>query len=125
MEIREQQQDGILILRISDQIDSTTGPILGEKLEAVIDAGHVHLVLDLKEVPYISSAGLRVLSMALKAVRAPGLGGDMCLASLSNTVAHAFRISGFNQVFNIYDSVSEAVDALAASGGVGGGREPA
>lgn len=115
MEIHEQQQDGVLILRISDQIDSTTGPILGEKLEAVIGAGHVHLVLDLKEVPYISSAGLRVLSMALKAVRAPRAGGDVCLANLSNTVAHAFRISGFNQVFSIFDTVPEAVEVLAAS----------
>lgn len=117
MEILEEQQDGILILRISNQIDSTTGPILGERLEAVIGAGKVNLVLDLQDVPYISSAGLRVLSMALKAVRAPGLGGDVCLANLSSTVAHAFKISGFNQVFNIYATVPEAIAALTVSRG--------
>jgi anti-anti-sigma factor len=115
MEIHEQHRDGIVILRIQSQIDSTTGPTLGDKLEKVIRKGHVNLILDLTDVPYISSAGLRVLSIALKSVRDTDRGGDICLASLSQTVAHAFRISGFNQVFNIYDTVPEAVTALAAS----------
>ena len=115
MEIHEQRRDGILVLRIRDQIDSATGPTLGEKLDGVISAGNAYLVLDLSDVPYISSAGLRVLSIALKAVRAPEIGGDMFLANLSKTVAHAFRISGFNQVFCIYDTVAEAIAAMAAS----------
>jgi anti-anti-sigma factor len=115
MEIQEQSQDGILVMRISGQIDSTSGPVLGTRLDTLIGKGNVHLVLDLSEVPYISSAGLRVLSIALKAVRTPDVDGHMCLASLSKTVAHAFRISGFNQVFNIYDTVPEAVAAVAAA----------
>jgi anti-sigma B factor antagonist len=115
MEIQEKNQDGVLVLHLSDQIDSTTGPVLGNRLEEVIGEGNTHLVLDLTHVPYISSAGLRVLSIALKAVRAPDVDGDLCLANLSNTVAHAFRISGFNQVFSIYNTVPEAVAALATS----------
>jgi anti-sigma B factor antagonist len=115
MQIQEQHQEGVLILRVGAQLDSTTGPALGEKLQEVIDAGHTHLVLDLEEVPYISSAGLRVLSTALKTVRSREAGGDLCLTRLSKTVAHAFRISGFNQIFNIYDTVPEAVAVLVAS----------
>jgi anti-anti-sigma factor len=115
MEIQEQTRDGILILHIDGQIDSTTGPELGSRLDTKINTGQVHLVLDLSDVPYISSAGLRALSIALKAVRAPAIGGDLCLARLSETVAHAFRISGFNQVFSIYDTVSEAIAVLNAS----------
>ncbi|HID06951.1 MAG TPA: anti-sigma factor antagonist [Armatimonadetes bacterium] len=115
MVIHEQNQDGILVLQIKDQVDSTTGPVLGDRLTELIDKGFVRLVLDLTEVPYISSAGLRVLSIALKAVRAPSVDGDLCLACLSKTVAHAFRISGFNQVFSIFDTVPEAVAALTTS----------
>ena len=115
MEIQENQQGSILILHVDGQVDSTTSPVLSDKLDALIEQKHVHLVIDLKNVPYMSSAGLRALSIALKAVRAPGVGGDMCLAGLSKTVAHAFRISGFNQVFNIYDTVPEAIAVLAAS----------
>jgi anti-sigma B factor antagonist len=115
MEIHEQRQNGMLIMRISHQIDSLTSPALGKRLDAVVEKGETNLILDLRDVPYISSAGLRVLSITLKALRAPDRGGDMYLANLSNTVAHAFRISGFDQVFCIYDTVSEATIAMAAS----------
>ena len=115
MEIHKHQHDGILVLRVSGQIDSTTGPELNDKLDQVIAQGHVYLVLDLSDVPYMSSAGLRVLSVALKSIRAAEPSGDLCLTGLSKTVAHAFRISGFNQVFNIYDAVPEAIEVLAAS----------
>jgi anti-anti-sigma factor len=115
MDIHEHHQNSIWVMQISGQVDSTTAPLLGEKLDAVIDQGHAQLVLDLNNVPYISSAGLRVLSIALKKVRTPEMGGDVCLACLSPTVQHAFRISGFNQVFTIYDSVAEAIAALDAA----------
>jgi anti-anti-sigma factor len=115
MEIQERQENDVVIVRINSQIDSTTGPVLGERLDEMMGGGRVHLILDLSDVPYISSAGLRVLSLALKAIRAPEKGGDMCLANMSSTVAHAFRISGFNQVFNIYDTVPEALQAMRAS----------
>jgi anti-sigma B factor antagonist len=115
MEINEQLEDGILIMHISDQINSTTAPILGERLDAEIAEGHVHLVLDLSDAPYISSAGLRVLSIALKAVRASQASGDLYLANPSKTVTYSFRISGFDQVFCIYDTVAEAIAAMAAS----------
>lgn len=115
MEIREMHRDGVLVIHIMGQIDSTTGPDLNKQLTAAIDAGNSHLVLDLGDVPYISSAGLRVLCIALRAVRASGRHGDLCLTSLSKTVAHAFRISGFNQVFSIYDTIPEAITVMSAS----------
>lgn len=116
MEIQEYRQDGVLIMSVSGQVDSATAPVLGDKLDTAIGEGHTFLVLDLSGVPYMSSAGLRVLSIALKTVRAAGVGGEVCLACLTKTVAHAFRISGFNQVFCIYDSVPEAVAGMIVQG---------
>jgi len=115
MEICEHKQDEILVLRIGSQIDSSTSPELGAKLEQVIGEGSLYLILDLDNVPYISSAGLRVLSIALKAIRNRAVDGNLYLAGMSKTVAHAFRISGFDQVFCIYDTVAEAQAALEAS----------
>jgi anti-anti-sigma factor len=115
MDIYEQRQDDMLVLRVGSPIDSSTSPELGARLEKLIDAGSLHLILDLDSVPYISSAGLRVLSLALKAVRNRATDGDLYLAGLSSTVAYAFRISGFDQVFCVYDTVEEAKAAMAAS----------
>jgi anti-anti-sigma factor len=115
MEIKKQLQDDVLIIDIDRQIDSTTAPILSENLEAEIADGHAHLILDLSDVPYISSAGLRILFVALKQVRDLQSSGDMYLAGTTKTVGYAFRISGFDQMFCIYDTVDEAVAAMVAS----------
>ena len=114
MEILEQQNKGVIVANIIGQIDSTTGPTLSDKLGAKIDEGHTCLVLDLSAVPYISSAGLRVLTIALKAIRAADVRGGLYLTNLSSSVAHAFSISGFNEVFSIFDTVSEAIAVVDA-----------
>ena len=114
MEILEQHGNGVFVMNIVGQIDSTTGPTLSDKLGAMIDEGHTCLVLDLSAVPYISSAGLRVLSVALNAIRDADVHGVLYLTHLSSRVAHAFNISGFNQVFSIFDTVSEAIAVVDA-----------
>jgi anti-sigma B factor antagonist len=119
MEIREEARDGMLILHISGPVDSTTGPRLADALQRAVEEGENNLVLDLHDVPYMSSAGLRALIIGVKLVRAPDKGGDMYLTNLSKTVSLAFRISGFDQLFNIYETVPEAVIAMAASMDVG------
>jgi anti-sigma B factor antagonist len=119
VEIQEHQSNGVMVLNIVGRIDSTTGPTLSESIDAMIDKGHTCLVLDLSEVPYISSAGLRVLSVAVKAIRAADARGSLYLTNLSSRVAHAFNISGFNQLFSIFDTVAEAkavVDACRDTG---------
>jgi anti-sigma B factor antagonist len=115
VEISEQQQDGILILTVVGQIDSTTGLQLGDRLDSAISQGYRLLALDLNAVPYISSIGLRVLTVAHKALRAPQRRGAMCLVGLTRTVACAFSISGFDQLFSIYDTMPEAIAALSLS----------
>jgi anti-sigma B factor antagonist len=127
MEIRDEARDGMLILHISGPVDSTTGPRLADELQRVVEEGESHLVLDLRDVPYMSSAGLRALMIGVRLVRAPDKDGDMYLTNLSKTVSLAFRISGFDQLFNIYETVPEAVTAMAASmdyGAEGSGAVP-
>jgi anti-anti-sigma factor len=115
MEIRKEHMDAVLVLHLSGELDSTSGPELQDILERAIAMGNRFLVLDLSGVPYISSIGLRALTLGLKALRAPEVQGDMYLAALSKTVAHAFHISGFNQLFTIFDTVAEAVEVITAS----------
>ena len=115
VEIHEQHQDGILIVKVVGQVDSMTGLELGNRLDSAINQGHKLLAIDLSAVPYISSIGLRVLTVAHRALRAPERRGAMCLVGLSRTVACAFSISGFDQLFSIYDTMPEALAALSSS----------
>jgi anti-anti-sigma factor len=68
------------------------------------------IVLDLTDVPYISSAGLRVLIKAIKKIKP--LKGEIVLASPSKTVLEILTLSGFKKIFRIFPDQKSAKDSL-------------
>jgi anti-sigma B factor antagonist len=114
MEIQQEHINDVTVLHPRGRIDSGSTPQLSDSLQALISAGRKYLILNLSDVPYISSAGLRALTVALKAVRRPNVAGELVLTSLQRPVWHAFRISGFDQVFSIYETVPEALTVMGA-----------
>lgn len=71
--------------------------------------GPGRLVLDLSDLEYISSAGLRVLLMASKQVKAHG--GTVAVAGLQAVVREIFEISKFTLVLPVFPTVRAAVEA--------------
>ena len=71
------------------------------------------LLLDLSELEYVSSAGLRVFMLAAKKLL-PG-GGNMAVAAAPPVVTEILQISRFNLVFPLYGSVADALAAFAAA----------
>lgn len=70
------------------------------------------LVLDLSDVEYVSSAGLRCFMLAAR--QADGQAGKIVLAALRPVVSEIFHISRFDMLFEIFPSVREALAALSA-----------
>lgn len=70
----------------------------------------VSLLIDLRELVYVSSAGLRVILMAAKRVRAKG--GRIALCGLQPQVAEVFEISGFGAIVPIHADRESALAAL-------------
>ena len=69
------------------------------------------IVLDLSQLEYVSSAGLRCFMLAAKEIGSHG--GKIVLASLRPVVAEIFQISRFDMVFEIFPSVREALVTLS------------
>jgi len=74
-------------------------------------AGRDQVVLDLSRLEYVSSAGLRVLMIAAKEVRPRK--GRLVAVSLQPVVQEIFEISRFTLVFDLFDSVQDALRALS------------
>jgi anti-sigma B factor antagonist len=70
--VSEQGTAGIHIVRPASSLDSTASPILEDYLAGLCRAGATAFVLDLKDLTYISSAGVRVVLAAKKAMKAAG-----------------------------------------------------
>lgn len=108
MQISTRTSNGIQIVAIAGNLDSTTSPEAQKALEAVV-AGAKMVALDFSELDYISSAGLRVLLGAAKQLR--GSGGTLRMFGLNQSVREVFEISGFSAILAVYPSEAEALGA--------------
>jgi len=70
------------------------------------------LVLDFAGIDYISSAGLRILMVTAKELRASG--AKIAVANLKPVVAEIFAISRFDRVLGVFPSVRAAIDQFSA-----------
>lgn len=110
MEILEQKIGNVNIISLSGRLDAYSANDLERKLDSLIDADQVQLVVNLGRLEYISSSGLRVLLAALKKVRKQQ--GDIKLACLKPYIKEVFDIAGFTQLFTIFDAEEAAVSSF-------------
>ncbi len=107
MEIRTESINNVVIVSLKGRLDINTHGQLETELNALAGKGQARVLVDVKELDYISSAGLRVLLSGAKLFKK--LGGAIALASLAPTVRQVFEISGFTSIFPIYASREEAL----------------
>lgn len=112
MTIIQTEKDGIVELSISGRLDAVSAVEADKDFNKIIDAGYENLLVNLDNLDYISSAGLRVLLVAAKRIQQSG--GKVVLCSLSNNVREVFEISGFSSIFNIFPTNTDAADFLLA-----------
>ncbi len=106
MQIREERQKEILILKIEGVLDSKTAPLFEGKIDEAIAQGARQMILDFKNLEYISSAGLRVILKTTKEMKR--LEGKLVLCDLADYVKEVFEISGFDSFLPITASCEDA-----------------
>ncbi|MET0152684.1 MAG: STAS domain-containing protein [Candidatus Binatia bacterium] len=89
------------------RIDGTTAASIEKEILDVIAAGSPRVVLDLSQIEYISSAGLRVVVIAAKRLKQRS--GSFVLCSLQPLVSEVFEISGLLSLVTVKDSLREAM----------------
>jgi anti-sigma B factor antagonist len=110
VEILESETGNVNMIFLSGRLDAYCANDVERKLNSLIDADRVRLVVSLDQLEYISSSGLRVLLAALKQVRRQQ--GDIRLACLKPHIKEVFDIAGFTQLFNILDTEEAAVKSF-------------
>lgn len=95
IEIVKKKEEAVLL--ISGRLDTNTAPVLEKTIrEDILE--NATLVLDMKELEYISSAGLRVLLSAQKRMQK---NGAMKLRNVCETVQEVFELTGFSDILDI------------------------
>ena len=100
MTIESKKDAGKLTLAVTGRLDTSTAPKLEKTLKYSYD-GVTELVFDLKELEYISAAGLRVLLKLTKAV------GDVTVNNVSSEVYEIFDVTGFTEILKVKKAFRE------------------
>lgn len=99
------ERSGITWLTIQGRIDSMTSPEVQHQIDELIFGGKRLIVVNMEQVNFVSSAGLRIFIMAHNQLQK--VGGEIVLYKISEFVMLVFRISGFDQIFKIVSTEEE------------------
>ena len=110
MEIIEDKENAISIFKLNGRLDSNTSQGFEKKIFQAITDGSKHMVIDFKDLDYISSAGLRVILKATKALKRED--GRIMLCSMQDYVKEVFEIAGFDSFLPIVPSIEDALNSF-------------
>lgn len=96
------------LVTVSGRVDSYTAPKLSELLRGITSEQRFHIVLNLGDVNYVSSAGLRILIDIQKICKKEGM-GEIVLVDVPSRVYETLELAGFTPLFKFFDEDSAAV----------------
>jgi len=105
--IEQTQVGGKVVLRVIGRMDAENAAQFERQCESCISAGFTSIVIDLCDLTYVSSMGLRSVVAVAKKLRDKG--GDLRICRLTGLVRQVFEITRLNQVFPPHDSVESAL----------------
>ena len=98
MEIKKEWEDKTLTMRLSGRLDAVTAMELDKALKESMEEAKA-LIIDMSELVYVASAGLRCLMMAQKKMGQKG--GSMKILHVQTQVMEVFSMTGFDEFLNI------------------------
>ena len=110
-ELQAEELDGALVVRVSGRIDGVNAQAFQADLDrqAADSAESRAVILDLENLAYISSAGLRSILLLAKSLK--GKNKQFALCSLPEPIQEIIEITGFDKIIAIHASREQAVDA--------------
>jgi stage II sporulation protein AA (anti-sigma F factor antagonist) len=111
MEIAEERAGDALIVAVKGRLDATSAGEAERTILERITSGAHRLVIDLAELDYISSVGLRALLLAAK--RIGSVEGRLAVCALKPEIASVFEIAGFPAILRIVATRDEALQEVS------------
>ena len=103
-----EDRDGARVVAPAGRIDETTATEFAERLTSLTAlAGAARVVLDLAGIAYMSSRGLRALTLAQR--RGNETGATIVIARPGATMREILAISRYDMVFKVFETIDEAL----------------
>lgn len=110
MEIQTRDIQDVKVIDLQGDLDTNTAPECDACLKKIIDEGAKKVLINLENLDFISSAGLRVILVTAKQLQSNG--GSLRVCSLNETIQEIFEMSGFITILNVTKTEKEALDSF-------------
>jgi len=107
MELNINENNGVKVIQIEGNLDTSTSPKAETQINDMINNGELKMVIDLSGTGFVSSAGLRVFLSTAKQITAKG--GAVKFCSANDVVQEILDISGFSGILDVRSNQEEAL----------------
>lgn len=104
-----EQEQNTFILKVAGRIDGSNAGEFQSKIQDSLPQEASSVILDLSDLDYVSSAGLRVILLLAKDLKSKK--GKLSMCSVAGPVKDVFTISGFSAIIPTYDNRASALSA--------------
>jgi len=111
MDISVNEENGVVIFRVSGRLDLASGSTLKDRIKEYFDQEKTSLHLNLAEVEFINSSGLGALVSIMKETRLRK--GRLTLSNLASYVQEIFEITQLSHIFEIFATEGEALNSYS------------
>ena len=108
----KKHHNGVHILEVQGEITFENADEFREKIDSLCDENKAFIVVDLRDLKYMSSAGMGVLVHGLKKTRQ--LKGDLRISNLNSKMRRVFMITQFTHHFQVFKNTQEAAESFLA-----------
>jgi anti-sigma B factor antagonist len=106
LSIETDNRQSVSVMKVKGRVDSETAPEFDDALTKLLQNNKNKIVLNLQDVNYMSSAGLRAMVKAYQSANKSG--GDVRLAAVSEPIEVILRTVGMMQMFKMFSTSEEA-----------------
>lgn len=110
-EVTQRDHDDIVVLYIKGYLDAHTAPVLENQLQSLTEEQRYKIVVNFKDLAYISSAGLGVFMGFIENIREHQ--GDIKLTNMNPKIYRVFDLLGFPTIYDILEDEQQAIVKFA------------
>ena len=110
LDIEDRDVDGVSVVDFFGKMNTSTSPEAEKYLSGLVDQGATNILLNLDELDFISSTGLRVILSTGKKLTASG--GKLVICSPNITVKDVLDMSGFSTMFSVFETEDDALESF-------------
>ncbi len=110
LEITDTYRENIAILTLKGRLTVGESNSVREKINALVAAGHINIILDLTHVEYVDSTGLGTLVICFTSLKKQG--GALKLVNPNKRNVELLLLTKLHTIFQVFNEVQDAVNSF-------------